>query len=68
MFWWPLFGTSFDDAPLPLVERGWWSLPLEVIGIVICVWLWRNNDLGSAERRSEFLRNGQLDAVPERFA
>ncbi len=67
VFWWPLFGVSFDDAALPLVERGWWNLPLEAIGVFLCVWLWRHNDLGSAERRTEFLHNGRLDAVPERF-
>ncbi len=67
IFWWPFFGWSFDDAPLPILDRGWWSLPLEVIGIAICVWLWRHNDLGDRHRRSVFLHNGQLDAVPERF-
>lgn len=67
VFWWPLFGWSFDDAPLPVVERGVWSLVLEAAGIAICVWLWRNNHLGDAERRRRFLADGRLDAVPERF-
>jgi hypothetical protein len=68
VFWWPLFGTSFDDAPLPIVDRGWWSVLLEAVGVGICVWLWRHNQLGVSDRRSAFLRDGRLDAVPERFA
>lgn len=68
VFWWPLFGTSFDDAPLPIVDRGWWSVVLEAIGVGICVWLWRHNRLGDRDRRAAFFRDGRLDAVPERFA
>ena len=63
VFWWPLTGWSFDDAPLPEVERGWWSLALEVVGIAGCVWLWRLNGLGDRERRRRFLRDGQLDVA-----
>jgi hypothetical protein len=67
VFWWPFFGFQFDGAPSPILYRGVWSLLLEVIGLAICVWLWRHNDLGDAARRAEFMRNGQLDAVPERL-
>lgn len=67
VFWWPFFGWSFDDAPLPIIARGWWSLALEVIGVVLCVWLWRRNRLGDRARRAAFLRDGHLDAVPDRF-
>ncbi len=67
VFWWPFFGWSFDDAPLPAVDRGWWSLVLEAIGVAICVWLWRHNDLGDRAARRRFLADGRLDAVPERL-
>ncbi len=67
VFWWPFFGLSFDDDSLPIVDRGGLSLLFEVIGLAICVWLWRRNGLGDRRRRAEFLRNGQLDAVPERL-
>jgi hypothetical protein len=67
VFWWPLFGPSFDDAPLPEAARGWWSLVLEAVGLALCVWLWRHNRLGDRDRRRRFLRDGRLDAVPERF-
>jgi hypothetical protein len=67
VFWWPFFGLSFDDAPLPILDRGWWSLVLEAIGLAICWWLWRRNRLGDPGGRTEFLRTGRLDAVPDRF-
>ena len=67
VFWWPFFGPSFDDAGLPILDRGWLSVPLEAIGVVICVWLWRHNDLGDPARRSAFIHDGQLDAVPKRL-
>lgn len=67
VFWWPFFGLSFNDAPLPIVGRGWWSVLLEVIGVAICAWLWRHNVLGDPARRAAFRRDGRLDAVPERL-
>lgn len=62
VFWWPFLGTSFEDAPLPTVERGWWSLVLEVIGIGIVWWLWRTRNLGDRAVRHEFLHTGRLAA------
>ncbi len=67
VFWWPFFGLSFDDAGLPILDRGWLSLFLEAIGLAICVWMWRRNHLGDRARRTRFFHDGQLDAVPERF-
>ena len=67
VFWWPFFGVSFDDSPLPVADRGWWGIPMEAVGVVICVWLWRRNGLSDRSRRTTFLRDGRLDAVPDRF-
>lgn len=67
VFWWPFFGTSFDDAPLAELDRGWLSVPLEAIGVAICVWLWRRNCLGDSGRRARFFHDGQLDSVPQRL-
>ena len=67
-FWWPFTGWGFDDTSIPVVDRGWWSVPLEAIGVALCVWLWRHNGLGAAARRRRFLADGHLDAVPDRFA
>jgi hypothetical protein len=61
VFWWPLTGLTLPDEPLPAVDRGWLSLVLEVIGVAICVWIWRRNDLSDPARRRQFIRTGVLD-------
>ncbi len=67
VFWWPFFGLTFDDSPLPVIDRGWLGVPLEIVGIALCVWLWRNNNLSDRARRQQFFKDGELDAVPDRF-
>ena len=39
MFWWPIGGWEFSSADLPVVARGWWNLPLEVVG-TFALWRW----------------------------
>ena len=39
MFWWPIGGWEFSSDSLPVVARGWWSAPLEIIG-AIALWMW----------------------------
>lgn len=63
VFWWPFFGLSFDDAPHPVAERGWWNLPLELVGLGLCWWVVRRADLRDPTRRSWFRQTGQL-ALP----
>ena len=65
-FWWPFTGFGFEDDGIPIVDRGWISVLLEMIGVAGVVWLWRRNGLGNAARRRSFLQNGRLDAVPDR--
>lgn len=65
-FWWPFTGLSFGDSGIPMVDRGLWSVVLEIAGLVGCVWLWRKNGLGEAANRRAFLRDGRLLAVPDR--
>ena len=60
VFWWPFFGFGFDDAPHPVAERGWWNLPLELIGLGLCWWIVRRAELDRPERRSWFRKTGQL--------
>ena len=66
VFWWPIYGSSFGDRPLPSIERGWFDLPLELLGLVALVWVWRRFRLAEPERRTYFLRSGRLgrDLVP----
>ena len=60
VFWWPFGGWGFDDAPHPVVERGWWNVPLELVGLVLCWWVARVTELSDTERRSQFIRTGRL--------
>lgn len=60
VFWWPFTGFGFDDAPFPVTERGVVSVLLELVGIALCVWLWRRN----ADRLPRpFLSDGRLPAL-----
>jgi hypothetical protein len=56
----PLGGFSFDDAPHPVWERGWWNVPLELVGLALCWWIVQRADLSDPERRSQFWRTGRL--------
>ena len=57
VFWWPVSGWSFDQAQLPEAARGWWNVPLEVVGLVILVWVWRTSRLACRRQRSTWLRS-----------
>lgn len=59
-FWWPVSGLSFDGARLPVVERGWWNLVLEGIGIALCVVAWKKFGLSDSRRRHDFATRGVL--------
>jgi len=63
LFWWPFSGLQFDDDPLPSVARGWFNIVLELIGLLLLTWVWRNFGLRSAERRHRFLTTGELEPV-----
>ena len=65
-FWWPFTGLEFSDTGFPIAERKWGSVVMEMIGVAGCVWLWRKNRLGESARRTRFLADGRLDAVPDR--
>jgi hypothetical protein len=60
VFWWPFGGLSFDDAPHPVGERGWWNVPLELIGLALCWWIVRRAGLSDPDRRARFRRTGRL--------
>ena len=60
LFWWPIGGASFDQTALPSVARGWLNVPLEMLGVVAVVWIWRTFGLGSRPQRDAFWHTGQL--------
>jgi hypothetical protein len=64
VFWWPFLGWSVDDASHAVIERGWWNVPLELIGVGLCGWVFRRAELADPARRREFWRTGRL-ALPE---
>jgi hypothetical protein len=64
VFWWPLSGLAFSDAPLPLVDHLLLSVLLEVVGVAVCWWLVRANGLLVAANRRRFLHEGRLGHVP----
>ena len=52
VFWWPFSGLALPSARLPSVTRGWWNVPLELVGLLIVA------------RLAPLLRPGQGDSVP----
>ena len=62
VFWWPFGGWSFEDATLPEAARGWWNVPLELVGLAILVWVWRTARLHDRARREAAWRTGRLFA------
>lgn len=59
-FWWPLTGLTGPGGPLPVVERGWWNLPLEIVGLALAVALWRRFGLADPQRRARLASTGSL--------
>jgi hypothetical protein len=60
VFWWPFTGAAIGDEPLPSAQRGWWNVPLEAIGLMIIVWIWRRAGLADPARRRAVVRTGRL--------
>lgn len=60
-FWWPFLGVDFSPGRAPELDRGAWTLVMEVVGIVVGVWAYRRFGLEDPERRRRFLHTGQLD-------
>lgn len=62
VFWWPFTG-GFGGAALPVVERGWWNVALELVGAAMLWWCVRRFGLSDRERRVRFWRTGELIAA-----
>jgi len=60
VFWWPFLGPSFDDAPHPVLSRGWWNVLFELIGVGLCWWVVSRADLRDRSRRELFRQTGRL--------
>jgi membrane-bound metal-dependent hydrolase YbcI (DUF457 family) len=60
VFWWPFTGWSFDDAPLPVADRGALNIVLEILGAIGVLYIVKRHGLADPQRRREFLRTGEL--------
>jgi hypothetical protein len=60
VFWWPFSGGELGASPMPVVARGWWNVPLELVGLALCWWIVRRARLGDPAHRRLALRTGQL--------
>ena len=60
VFWWPVTGSSFEGARLPMVERGWLNAAFEIVGFLLCAYAWRRFSLADPSRRRDFVCRGAL--------
>ena len=60
-FWWPTLGGSTADIASPVVSRGLWNLPLELLGFLLLVSMLRRAGLDGVDRRRAFIARGTLD-------
>jgi membrane-bound metal-dependent hydrolase YbcI (DUF457 family) len=60
-FWWPFLTRSFTPGAAPEVDRGVWTLLMELVAIGVGVWAYRRFGLEDPALRGRFLRTGQLD-------
>ena len=60
-FWWPFLGVDISWGEAFELERGVATLLMELVAVVVGVWAYRRFGLGDPERRTRFLRTGQLD-------
>ncbi len=60
LFWWPAFGLSLADQPVPETTSIGWRLLLEVVAIGVAVVAIRRYELDKPDNRSRLLRTGHL--------
>lgn len=60
LFWWPAFGFSLADEPVPETTGIIWRLLLELIGIGVGVVAYRRYGLNRPEARTRLIRTGHL--------
>jgi UPF0716 family protein affecting phage T7 exclusion len=60
-FWWPFLGLEFGPGRAFELDRGPWTLVMELVAVLVGVWAYRRFGLDDPTRRRRFLRTGQLD-------
>lgn len=66
-FWWPFLGAGMPPGRALELDRGAWTLVMELAGVAAAVWAYRRFELDDPAKRERFLRTGQLDrsVMPE---
>lgn len=59
-FWWPFTGIATSGGALPSIARGWWNIPLEIVGLALLAFVVSRHGLADPARRREFVRTGRL--------
>jgi membrane-bound metal-dependent hydrolase YbcI (DUF457 family) len=62
VFWWPFTG-SIGHERLPVAQRGWLDVLLELIGAGLIAWIVVRAGLRDPERRRRAWRTGELDGL-----
>ena len=60
-FWWPFLGVDVGPGRAFELDRGPWTLVMELVAVLVGVWAYRRFGLDDPTRRRRFLRTGQLD-------
>lgn len=62
LFWWPVFGVSFERSAVPELDRPIAVLiVLEVLGLLVARWAWRRYGFDRPENRRRLVATGHLD-------
>ncbi|MEM7326458.1 MAG: hypothetical protein AAF531_25455 [Actinomycetota bacterium] len=63
LFWWPAFGFSLADQPVPESTGIGWRIVLEILGVALAVFAYRRYDLDQPPVRARLARTGHLTAA-----
>ena len=67
LFWWPARGfDQLGGSALPEFDRYPGTLGLEVLGLVVCFWGWRQFGLSQPERRRKLWSEGRVEFSRDR--
>lgn len=63
LFWWPVFGFSLSEEPVPETTAIGWRLLLEAVAIGVGVFAYGRYELNHPANRSRLLRTGHLARI-----
>lgn len=63
LFWWPAFGFSLADEPVPEATGIGWRIVLEMLGIGLAFFAYRRYNLDQPPVRARLAKSGHLTAA-----